>query len=276
LEGTKVVLDCANGATYRVAPDTFFELGAEVTTLFDDPDGKNINVRCGSQHPETLSAEVLKKGADVGFAFDGDGDRLIAVDEKGAVLTGDQIIAVCANVMKKEGSLTNNLVVRTVMSNIGLSVALKNMQIDSVMTKVGDRYVLEEMQAKGGAIGGEESGHIIFLQHHTTGDGILTALQVLSAMKKEGKPLSTLAKIMQVFPQSLINVDTKSRPEISTVPEIVSAIKAVEKKLGDKGRVLVRYSGTQNMCRVMVEGPTKEETIEYCKQIADVVRAKLG
>jgi phosphoglucosamine mutase len=276
LEGTKVVLDCANGATYRVAPDTFFELGAEVTTLFDDPDGKNINVKCGSQHPETLSAEVLKKGADVGFAFDGDGDRLIAVDEKGAVLTGDQIIAVCANVMKKEGSLTNNLVVRTVMSNIGLSVALKNMQIDSVMTKVGDRYVLEEMQAKGGAIGGEESGHIIFLQHHTTGDGILTALQVLSAMKKEGKPLSTLAKIMQVFPQSLINVDTKSRPEISTVPEIVSAIKAVEKKLGDKGRVLVRYSGTQNMCRVMVEGPTKEETIEYCKQIADVVRAKLG
>ncbi len=276
LEGTKVVLDCANGATYRVAPDTFFELGAEVTTLFDDPDGKNINVKCGSQHPETLSAEVLKKGADVGFAFDGDGDRLIAVDEKGTVLTGDQIIAVCANVMKKEGSLTNNLVVRTVMSNIGLSVALKNMQIDSVMTKVGDRYVLEEMQAKGGAIGGEESGHIIFLQHHTTGDGILTALQVLSAMKKEGKPLSTLAKIMQVFPQSLINVDTKSRPEISTVPEIVSAIKAVEKKLGDKGRVLVRYSGTQNMCRVMVEGPTKEETIEYCKQIADVVRAKLG
>jgi phosphoglucosamine mutase len=276
LEGTKVVLDCANGATYRVAPDTFFELGAEVTTLFDDPDGKNINVKCGSQHPETLAAEVLKKGADVGFAFDGDGDRLIAVDEKGKVLTGDQIIAVCANVMKKEGSLTNNLVVRTVMSNIGLSVALKNMQVDSVMTKVGDRYVLEEMQAKGSALGGEDSGHIIFLEHHTTGDGILTALQVLSAIKKEGKPLSELAKIMQVFPQSLINVDTKSRPEISTVPEIVSIIKSVEQNLGDKGRVLVRYSGTQNMCRVMVEGPTQEETLKYCKQIADVVRAKLG
>lgn len=276
MEGMKVILDCANGATYRVAPDTFFELGADVTTLFDDPDGKNINVKCGSQHPEALAAEVLKKGADVGFAFDGDGDRLIAVDEKGQVLTGDQIIAVCANVMKKEGSLTNNLVVRTVMSNIGLSVALKNMQVDSVMTKVGDRYVLEEMQAKGSAIGGEESGHIIFLQHHTTGDGILTALQILSAMKKEGKPLSELAKIMHVFPQSLINVDTKSRPEISTVPEIVAVIKSVEEKLGDKGRVLVRYSGTQNMCRVMVEGPTKEDTNEYCKQIADVVRAKLG
>lgn len=276
LEGTKVVLDCANGATYRVAPDTFFELGAEVTTLFDDPDGKNINLRCGSQHPETLAAEVLKEGADVGFAFDGDGDRLIAVDEKGTVLTGDQIIAVCANVMKKEGSLTNNLVVRTVMSNIGLSVALKNIQVESVITKVGDRYVLEEMQAKGSALGGEDSGHIIFLQHHTTGDGILTALQVLSAMKKEGKPLSELAKIMNVFPQSLINVDTKSRPEISTVSEIVTVIKSVEQQLADRGRVLVRYSGTQNMCRVMVEGPTKEKTLEYCKQIADVVRAKLG
>ena len=276
LEGTKIVLDCAHGATYRVAPDTFFELGAEVTTLFDDPDGKNINDRCGSQHPETLAAEVLKKGADVGFAFDGDGDRLIAVDEKGQVLTGDQIIAVCANVMKKDGALTNNLVVRTVMSNIGLSVALQKIQVESVMTKVGDRYVLEEMQAKGSALGGEDSGHIIFLQHHTTGDGILTALQVLSAMKKEGKPLSELAKIMKVFPQSLINVDTKSRPEISTVPEIVSTIKLVEQKLGDRGRVLVRYSGTQNMCRVMVEGPTKEETLEYCKQIADVVRERLG
>ncbi len=276
LEGTKIILDCSNGATYRVAPDTFSELGAEVTTLFDDPDGKNINVRCGSQHPETLVAEVLKRGADVGFAFDGDGDRLIAVDEKGTVLTGDQIIAVCAGVMKKEGTLTNNLVVRTVMSNIGLSVALNNMQVESVMTKVGDRNVLEEMHAKGCSLGGEDSGHIIFLPYHTTGDGIITALQVLSAMKKEGKPLSELAKIMHVFPQSLINVDTKSRPEISAVPEIVSAIKSVEEKLGEKGRVLVRYSGTQNMCRVMVEGPTKEETFEYCKQIADVVRAKLG
>jgi phosphoglucosamine mutase len=276
LEGAKVVLDCANGATYRVAPETFYELGAEVTTLFDDPDGKNINAKCGSQHPETLAKEVLKKHADVGFAFDGDGDRLIAVDEKGTVLTGDQVIAVCANIMKKEGTLTNNLVVRTVMSNIGLSVALKKLKIDSIMTKVGDRYVLEEMQAKGSSIGGEESGHIIFLQHHTTGDGLVTALQVMAAMKKTGKPLSELAKIMDVFPQSLINVDTKSRPEISTVPELVAVIKAVEKKLGTSGRVLVRYSGTQNMCRVMVEGPTQEETIKYCKQIADVVKEKLG
>lgn len=276
LEGAKVILDCANGATYRVAPETFYELGAEVTTIFDDPDGKNINVKCGSQHPEKLAEEVVKRGADVGFAFDGDGDRLIAVDEKGAVLTGDQVIAVCAARMKKEGALTNNLVVRTVMSNIGLSAALQKLNIESVMTKVGDRYVLEEMQAKGSAIGGEESGHVIFLRHHTTGDGILTALQVISTMKKEGKPLSELAKVMEVFPQSLINVDTKSRPDISTVPELMAVIKSVEEQLGAKGRVLVRYSGTQNMCRVMVEGPTPDETQKYCKQIADVVKEKLG
>ncbi|MBN1615296.1 MAG: phosphoglucosamine mutase [Deltaproteobacteria bacterium] len=276
LEGTRVVLDCANGATYRVAPETFFELGAETHTIFDHPNGKNINADCGSQHTETLMAEVLKRKADVGFAFDGDGDRLIAVDEKGKMLTGDQVIAICANIMKKDGTLANNLVVRTVMSNIGLSVALEKLGIDSVMTKVGDRYVLEEMLMRKATIGGEDSGHVIFLDHHTTGDGIITALQVMAAMKKEGKPLSELAKIMDVFPQSLINVDVKSKPDIETVPEIVKIVKEVEDGLGTKGRVLVRYSGTQNMCRVMVEGPTIEETNRYCGQIADVVKAKLG
>lgn len=276
LEGTKVVLDCANGATYRVAPATFFELGADTFTLFDQPDGKNINVDCGSQHPEALMKEVLKRKADVGFAFDGDGDRLIAVDEKGTVLTGDQVIAICAKIMKKEGTLGNNLVVRTVMSNLGLSEALEKLGIDSILTKVGDRYVLEQMLERNATIGGEDSGHVIFLQHHTTGDGIITALQVMAAMKKEGKPLSELAKIMDVFPQALINVDVKSRQDISTIPEIVKVIKDVEDKLGTKGRVLVRYSGTQNMCRVMVEGPTIEETEKYCGQIAEVVKAKLG
>ena len=276
LEGTRVVLDCANGATYRVAPATFFELGADTFTLFDQPDGKNINVDCGSQHPETLMKEVLKRKADVGFAFDGDGDRLIAVDEKGTVLTGDQVIAICAKIMKKEGTLGNNLVVRTVMSNLGLSEALEKLGIDSILTKVGDRYVLEQMLERNATIGGEDSGHVIFLQHHTTGDGIITALQVMAAMKKEGKPLSELAKIMDVFPQALINVDVKSRQDISTIPEIVKVIKDVEDKLGTKGRVLVRYSGTQNMCRVMVEGPTLEETEKYCGQIAEVVKAKLG
>lgn len=276
LEGARIVLDCANGATYRIAPDTFFELGAEVTTLFNYPDGVNINVNCGSQYPEKLAEEVVKRKADVGFAFDGDGDRLIAVDEKGSVLTGDQILAICANMMKKEGTLNNNLVVRTVMSNIGLSVAFEKLGIDSVITKVGDRYVLEEMLKRGATIGGEDSGHLLFLQHHTTGDGIITALQLLTAMKREGKPLSKLAKIMTVFPQVLINIDVKRRPDLSTVPEISKAIKDVEKALGNRGRVLVRYSGTQNMCRVMVEGPTHEETEKHCRRIAEVVKQKLN
>jgi phosphoglucosamine mutase len=276
LEGTKVVLDCAHGATYRVAPDTFFELGADVTSLFDEPNGENINANCGSQHPETLAQEVVKGKADVGFAFDGDGDRLIAVDEKGALLTGDQVMAICAMEMKKEGKLTKNLAVCTVMSNIGLGIALKKLGIQQVTTKVGDRYVLEEMQAKGASIGGEESGHIIFLHHHTTGDGIVTALQVLAAMKKEQRPLSELAQVMNVFPQKLINVEVKSKPELSTIPEIGEVIRDVEGQLGEKGRVLVRYSGTQNMCRVMVEGPTEEETGKCCSQIADVLRAKLS
>jgi len=276
LEGTKVVLDCAHGATYRVAPDTFFELGADVISLFDQPNGENINAHCGSQHPETLAEEVIKGKADVGFAFDGDGDRVIAVDEKGSVLTGDQIMAICAKEMKKEGKLNKNLVVCTVMSNIGFGIALKQVGIEQVVTKVGDRYVLEEMQAKGAVIGGEESGHVIFLEHHTTGDGIITALQVLAAMKKAQKPLSELAQVMRVFPQKLINVDVKTKPELSTIPEISAAVRDVEEQLGDKGRVLVRYSGTQNMCRVMVEGPTNEETQKYCGQIADVIGEKLG
>jgi phosphoglucosamine mutase len=274
-EGMKIVLDCSNGATYRVAPATFTELGVDVTTLFDQPDGKNINLNCGSQHPEALAAEVIRQKADAGFAFDGDGDRMIAVDEKGTVLTGDQALAICSAVLKKEGKLTNNLVVRTVMSNLGLSVTFQKLGIDSVFARVGDRYVLEEMRAKRAIIGGEDSGHLIFLQHHTTGDGLITALQVLAAMNKEGKPLSELAGIMTVFPQVLINLDVKRKPEIESVPEIMTAIKQVEEKLGDKGRVLVRYSGTQNMCRVMVEGSTKEETQTYCRQIANVVEKML-
>ena len=271
-EGMNVVLDCSNGATYKVAPAVFAELGCSVKTLFDRPDGKNINLHCGSQHTEALAAEVLRQGADVGFAFDGDGDRVIAVDDKGNVLTGDRMLAICSAILKKEGKLKNNFVVRTVMSNLGLSIAFQELDIDSVFAQVGDRFVLEEMLARGAIIGGEDSGHLIFLQHHTTGDGLITALQVLAAMKKEDKPLSVLARIMNVFPQMLINIDVKRKPEIETVPEIMAAIKKAEKALGDKGRVLVRYSGTQNMCRVMVEGPTKEETETHCRQIAYVVK----
>jgi phosphoglucosamine mutase len=276
LEGTRIVLDCANGATYKVAPETFFELGADVITLFDRPDGKNINVNCGSQNPERLAEEVVKRKADVGFAFDGDGDRVIAVDEKGSVLTGDQILAVCTEMIKKEGHLTNNIVVRTIMSNIGLSNAFQKLGIDSVFAKVGDRYVIEEMLNKGAIIGGEDSGHLIFLQHHTTGDGIITALQVLTAMKRSQKPLSMLAGIMMVFPQVLINIDVKATPDLSTVPEITKVIKDTEAALGTKGRVLVRYSGTQNMCRVMVEGPTQKETEKHCRRIANIVRKQIG
>ena len=276
LEGTRIVLDCSHGATYRVAPETFTELGAEIRTLFDEPDGRNINLRCGSQHPGSLAAEVRKTGAEMGFAFDGDGDRLIAVDETGTVLTGDQILAVCAQVLKKEGGLANNLVVRTVMSNIGLGVTLDALGIGSVMAKVGDRSVLEEMLARGAVIGGEDSGHLIFLNHHTTGDGIITALQVAAAVKKERKKLSELARIMKVFPQVLLNVEVKRRPEIETVPGIMAAIRGAEAELGSRGRVLVRYSGTQNLCRVMVEGPTSEETERLCRKIAAVVEESLN
>ena len=276
LEGINIVLDSSNGATYRIGPKPFFEMGAEVHSIFSEPDGENINDECGSQHPEKLAEEVVKRGAHVGFAFDGDGDRLIAVDEKGGVLTGDQIIAICARMMKEEGTLTSNLVIDTVMSNIGLGLALKDLGIEKATAPVGDRYVLEMMKEKGASIGGEDSGHIIFLNHHTTGDGILSALQVLAAMKRENKPLSELAGIMKVFPQKLINVDVTSKPEISTIPELVRVIDEVEGKLGDKGRVLVRYSGTQNMCRVMVEGPTNEETEKYCSQVVAVVKEKMA
>ena len=185
-------------------------------------------------------------------------------------------MVVCAKTMKEEGKLPNNLLISTVMSNIGLGIALEELGIENVVTKVGDRYVLEEMLAKGAAIGGEQSGHVIFLGHHTTGDGIITALQILAAMKKNQKPLSKLAQLMKVFPQKLINVDVKNKPELSTIPEISEVIKDVEAQLGTKGRVLVRYSGTQPMCRVMVEGPTNDETQKYCTQIADVLREKLG
>jgi phosphoglucosamine mutase len=276
LEGINIVLDSSNGATYRIGPKPFFEMGAEVHTIFSEPDGENINDECGSQHPEKLAEEVVKRGAHVGFAFDGDGDRLIAVDEKGGVLTGDQVIAICAKMMKEEGTLTSNLVIDTVMSNIGLGLALQKLGIEKATAPVGDRYVLEMMKEKGASIGGEDSGHIIFLNHHTTGDGILSALQVLAAMKRENKPLSELAGIMKVFPQKLINVDVTSKPEISTIPELVRVIDEVEGKLGDKGRVLVRYSGTQNMCRVMVEGPTNEETEKYCSQVVAVVKEKMA
>ena len=276
LEGLKIVLDCANGATYKVAPMLFREMRAKVIALNINPDGKNINLDCGTLYPQQLAKGVAQSQADIGLAFDGDGDRVIAVDEKGDIISGDKMVAVCAKRMKQEGTLKNNLVVTTVMSNLGLSLALKEMAIEQAITKVGDRYVLEEMLKKEAVIGGEDSGHIIFLEEHTTGDGILTALQLLAVMGKEKRPLSELAEAMKTFPQLMVNVPVKSKPPLDEITEIKNAIKQAEKELGGKGRILVRYSGTQPMCRVMVEGPTKEETEGIVTKVAKVIKEKLA
>ena len=276
MEGMKIVLDTANGATYKVAPDTFHELGANIEVIHKTPNGTNINDGCGSQHTEILRKKVVENGAALGLAFDGDGDRLIAIDEKGREITGDQIMVICANILKREGKLKNDLLVTTVMSNLGLTVACKKYGFKHHASKVGDRYVLEDMKRLDGIIGGEEAGHMIFLDHHTTGDGIIAALQLVAAMIKEGKPLSELARMMDIFPQKLINVDVTRKPDIKDVPKLVEAIRQAESELGGEGRVLVRYSGTQNMCRVMVEGPSDAVTEKYCRQIADVVKSELG
>ncbi len=276
LEGIKIVLDCANGATYKVAPTLFKEMRAEVIPSNVNPNGKNINLKCGSLYPELLAEKVIKNKANIGLAFDGDGDRLIAIDEKGNIVNGDKRLAICAKRMKVEGNLKNNSVVTTVMSNLGLSLALEKMGIKYIKSKVGDRYVLEEMIKNKAVLGGEDSGHLIFLEHHTTGDGIITALQILAVMQKEKKPLSELSKIVKIFPQTLINVDVKSKPDLEGIPEITRVIQETEKELGNKGRVLVRYSGTQSMCRVMIEGPTKENIEKLAKKIAEIVKKKLN
>ena len=276
LEGMKIVIDCANGATYKVAPLLFKEMRADLVALNTSPDGMNINLNCGALHTEGLAKKVLEFNADIGLAFDGDGDRLIVVDEKGSIVSGDQVMAICTKDLKTEGMLKNNILVTTVMSNMGLSIALEKMGVEQVKSKVGDRYVLEEMQKKDAVIGGEDSGHIIFLDHHTAGDGILSALQLLAVIKKKNKPVSELAKVMKVFPQITVNVYVKSKPPLGEQREIMDAIKEVEKALGNKGRVLVRYSGTQAVCRVMVEGPTQKETEAFAGTIAEVIKKKLG
>lgn len=276
LDGMKIAIDCANGAAYKVAPIIFSELGAQVSSIHVSPDGMNINAGCGSQHTDDLKAEVLRSGAEAGLAFDGDADRLIVVDEKGNELSGDQIIAICARQYKERGMLKNNKVVATVMSNFGFLAAMKEMGIDVSVTQVGDRYVLEKMMADGAVLGGEASGHVIFHNHHSTGDGIIAALQLLSIMRETGKPLSKLAEVMKVFPQKLINFTVSAKPPLENIPEVQHAVKKAEAELGDKGRVLIRYSGTQPMCRVMVEGPTDEMTDRLAGQLADVVKKCIG
>ena len=272
----KLVLDCSNGATSHMAKALFKQLGFSVRALFDKPNGKNINDACGSQHPDKMAAIVVQDQADLGLAFDGDGDRLIAVDEKGQVLTGDQIIAICALFLNKHKQLTNKTVVSTVMSNIGLGLALQHAEIQHVMSDVGDRYVMKKMIAHNAVLGGEDSGHIIFLDHHTTGDGMLAALQLLQVILDAGKPLSELATVMTVFPQKLLNIEVASKPDLSTIPEIQEIIESVENELSGKGRVLVRYSGTQPMCRVMVEASTDDEARKYAEQIAGVIQQEIG
>jgi phosphoglucosamine mutase len=276
LKGLKTILDCSNGATCRIAPELFSKLGVQVDALAIQPDGKNINDGCGSEHPEALIEKVLETKADLGLAFDGDGDRLIAVDEKGGILSGDQILAICARDLKQKGRLKNDLVVSTVMSNLGLGVALQKMGIQHEISGVGDRYVMEKMMATGAVLGGEDSGHMIFSGDHTSGDGILTALKLIEAMNTANQHLSELKKIMTVYPQVLINVDVQTKPDIHSVPVIADAIKSVESKLGDRGRVLVRYSGTQPLCRVMVEGPSETETQRYCQQLSDIIKNNIG
>ncbi|HOK40108.1 MAG TPA: phosphoglucosamine mutase [bacterium] len=275
-ENLRIAIDCANGATYKVAPTVFSELDAEIFPINIKPDGININLNCGALHTERLKENVLKTRADIGLAFDGDGDRFIAIDEKGQEVSGDKIIAICAKYLKEKNKLKNNAVVTTVMSNLGLSVLLKELGIKHYKSKVGDRYVLEEMLKNDVILGGEDSGHIIFLEHHTTGDGILSALQLLAIMVETNKRLSELAAIMETYPQILINVDVSSKPDLNSIPEIVNVIKESEEKLKDRGRVLVRYSGTEMLCRVMVEGPTHNEIKQIAEEIVSIIKSKLS
>ena len=276
LKGMRIVLDCGNGATYKAAPAVFKQLGAAVTSLHCTPNGLNINARSGSQHTDALREQVLAERADVGLAFDGDGDRLIVVDENGTELTGDHVLAVCAQDLKARGKLKNNVAVGTVMSNFGLHAAMRKLGIDLACSAVGDRYVLEAMKAKGGVIGAEPSGHMIFLDKQTTGDGIVAALQLLAVMRRTGREMSALAAVLQLAPQKLVNVELASRPPLENLKGVQAAISAAEKELGSDGRVLVRYSGTQNLCRVMVEGPTDETVARLCDAIAAALKKEIG
>jgi len=254
LDEFHIVLDCANGATYGVAPHVFTELGAKVTKLAVEPDGRNINHDCGALHPQLMAEKVKELGADIGLALDGDGDRLIVCDEHGEIVDGDHVMAICAQELMTQRKLKKKTLVATVMSNMGLEVAMEKMGGKMVRTGVGDRYVVESMRKNGYTFGGEQSGHLVFLDHITTGDGILAGLQLLAIMKKRRKPLSELATIMESFPQVLKNVRTSNKIDIATVPDFSNTISKLEKGLGKTGRILVRASGTEPVIRVMVEG----------------------
>ena len=275
LEGLRIVIDCANGAAYRIAPQVFQELGADVIPLGVSPSGLNINDKCGSLFPEMVSAKVRDLRADIGISLDGDGDRVIIIDRKGEVVDGDRIMAICAEEMARKRKLKKNTVVATVMSNIGLELFLREKKIRIVRTQVGDRYVVEAMRAGGYNFGGEQSGHLIFLDHATTGDGVLAALQVLAVMVESGKAVSDLGKRMVAFPQILVNLKLKQRVPLEKLPRLQKAIAEFEKRLGGRGRILVRFSGTEPVLRIMVEGEDRSETEHIVNALAERAREEI-
>lgn len=278
LRGLKIVLDCAHGAASVVGPRTFTELGAEVIPYYNTPDGTNINDYCGSTYPQKLTQLVSELGADMGLAFDGDADRLIAVDEHGVVVDGDEIMAICAIDLKERGLLNNDTLVCTVMSNLGLDIAMKQHGIKTVKTKVGDRYVLEEMIRGNYSLGGEQSGHIIFLDNNTTGDGILTGLQLASIIMRTGKPLSKLADVVTILPQVLVNAKVKDeyKDHIMEDEEVKKRIKALEEQFHGNGRVLIRPSGTEPLVRVMIEGQDKQEIERQAVEMVQLIESRLA
>lgn len=276
LTGVKIVLDCAHGAAYRVAPAVLEELGAEVIALGVNPNGTNINQKCGSTHPELVADAVVKHHADLGIALDGDADRCLFVDENGKVVDGDHVLAICGTHLLSQGRLPHKTVVATVMSNMGLDIAMREAGGRVIKTAVGDRYVVEEMRRQGCLLGGEQSGHMIFLEYNTTGDGVLTALQILSVMQETGKSLAELAGVMTSLPQTLVNVRVRERRNIKDVPAIRQVIDDAEAKLGDDGRVLIRYSGTEPLLRIMLEGREQGEITALAGEIARAVEHNLG
>ena len=276
LTGMKIVLDCANGAAYKVAPAVLEELGAEVIPVGVKPNGTNINAGCGSLHPEVISATVKEQRADLGIALDGDADRVIFVDEFGNEVDGDHIMAICATDMLKRKKLRKNTLVATVMSNMGLDIAVRKAGGKVVKTAVGDRYVVEEMIKGGYNLGGEQSGHMIFLDFNTTGDGMLSALQVLAIMRRQKKTLSELAQVMIPLPQVLVNVRVSEKKDIMTIPEVACLVRDIEGNLKDAGRILIRYSGTEPLLRVMLEGQDKYQIAGWAQEIADLVGKTMG
>ncbi|EFI35388.1 phosphoglucosamine mutase [Desulfonatronospira thiodismutans ASO3-1] len=277
LQGMKVVIDCAHGATYRVAPLIFEELGAKVIMAGTEPDGVNINKKCGSLYPEVAASMVLEHGADLGLTLDGDGDRLIAIDENGVILDGDQIMAICAMDLMERDALPGNLLVSTVMSNMALEVFMQEHGGRLLRTKVGDRYVVEAMRKEGAVLGGEQSGHLIFLDYATTGDGILAGIKLLKIMLQKNRPLSELSRLLTPFPQRLINVHVERKMPFEEVQQVQEAVKDAEAQLGSKGRVLLRYSGTESVARVMVEGQddtlVEDMAIKLARAVEEGLRA---